>query len=279
MRHLPSFPTDRHTGHPGPDPPPRALEVPNEEMAVTPSADLDDCLTYRPAANRNQHEYGRDRITSPQTLTCWPAAASFHRPLSGASAGARLKVASAAGVPGRWSYILPLFYLTGTSVSNVSISRVWRLCVVGDVDTVGAESRSGAGVLAAVQHAASAAGLVFGVLVGRKPRPSVAWPRTAVAHGPVSSMGGRLSAGRRAPDGTVLRRQVRRPPATTCLRFVRPEAPTGVLTALDLRLHHRIGPTAVCRFAELATGRAGETTWGCGDLGDGRAPRQNIFVR
>jgi FAD/FMN-containing dehydrogenase len=166
-----------------------------------------------------------------------------------------------------------------------------RLCALSDVDTVERRITVGAGAtLAAVQHAATAAGLVFGV--------DLAARDTATVGGMASTNAGGLRTVRYGnmgeqvvgldvalPDGSLLRRHslVRRDntgydiPAL----FVGAEGTLGVITALDLRLHpspsHRV--TAVCGFADLEalidTGRTFRDVDGIAalELIDGRAGR------
>ena len=139
-----------------------------------------------------------------------------------------------------------------------------RLCAIRDVDTVERRIEAGAGAtLAAVQRAAAAAGLVFGV--------DLAARDTATVGGMASTNAGGLRTVRYGnmgeqvigldvalPDGSVLRRhsRVRRDNTGYDLPalFVGAEGTLGVITALDLRLHptptHRV--TAVCGFSELA---------------------------
>ena len=138
-----------------------------------------------------------------------------------------------------------------------------RLCAISDVDTVERRIEAGAGAtLAAVQRAAAAAGLVFGV--------DLAARDTATVGGMASTNAGGLRTVRYGnmgeqvigldvalPDGSVLRRhsRVRRDNTGYDLPalFVGAEGTLGVITALDLRLHptptHRV--TAVCGFSEL----------------------------
>jgi FAD/FMN-containing dehydrogenase len=138
-----------------------------------------------------------------------------------------------------------------------------RLCAVSDVDTVERRVVAGAGAtLAAVQGAAAAAGLVFGV--------DLAARDTATVGGMASTNAGGLRTVRYGnmgeqvvgldvalPDGSVLRRhsRVRRDNTGYDLPalFVGAEGTLGVITALDLRLHptpaHRV--TAVCGFADI----------------------------
>jgi FAD/FMN-containing dehydrogenase len=166
-----------------------------------------------------------------------------------------------------------------------------RLCALSDVDTVERRITVGAGAtLAAVQHAATAAGLVFGV--------DLAARDTATVGGMASTNAGGLRTVRYGnmgeqvvgldvalPDGSLLRRHslVRSDntgydmPAL----FVGAEGTLGVITALDLRLHptpsHRV--TAVCGFADLEalidTGRTFRDVGGIAalELIDGRAGR------
>ncbi|SOJ52786.1 putative FAD-linked oxidoreductase [Mycobacterium simulans] len=138
-----------------------------------------------------------------------------------------------------------------------------RLCAVGDVDIVERRIEVGAGAtLAAVQHAATAVGLVFGVDLSARD--------TATVGGMASTNAGGLRTVRYGnmaeqvvgldvalPDGSVLRRHswVRRDNTGYDLPalFVGAEGTLGVITALDLRLHptpsHRV--TAICGFADL----------------------------
>src|SRR6201996_2675526 len=138
-----------------------------------------------------------------------------------------------------------------------------RLHAVGDVDTVERRVEVGAGTtLAAVQRAASEAGLVFGV--------DLAARDTATVGGMASTNAGGLRTGRYGnmgeqvvglqvalPDGALLRRhsRVRRDNTGYDLPglFVGAEGTLGVITALELRLHptpsHRV--TAIAGFADL----------------------------
>jgi FAD/FMN-containing dehydrogenase len=138
-----------------------------------------------------------------------------------------------------------------------------RLCAISDVDTVEHRVEAGAGAtLAAVQRAAAAAGLVFGV--------DLAARDTATVGGMASTNAGGLRTVRYGnmgeqvigldvalPDGSVVRRhsQVRADNTGYDLPalFVGAEGTLGVITALDLRLHpdppHRV--TAVCGFEDL----------------------------
>jgi FAD/FMN-containing dehydrogenase len=138
-----------------------------------------------------------------------------------------------------------------------------RLCAIGDVDMIERRVEAGAGAtLAAVQRAATAAGLVFGV--------DLAARDTATVGGMASTNAGGLRTVRYGnmgeqvigldvalPDGSVVRRhsQVRADNTGYDLPalFVGAEGTLGVITALDLRLHpdppHRV--TAVCGFEDL----------------------------
>jgi FAD/FMN-containing dehydrogenase len=139
-----------------------------------------------------------------------------------------------------------------------------RLSAVGDVDTAERRIEVGAGApLAAVQRAATAAGLVFGV--------DLAARDTATVGGMASTNAGGLRTVRYGnmgeqvvgldvalPDGSVLRRHSRVRADNTGYDlpslFVGAEGTLGVITGLDLRLHpnptHRV--TAVCGFSDLA---------------------------
>jgi FAD/FMN-containing dehydrogenase len=138
-----------------------------------------------------------------------------------------------------------------------------RLCAVSDVDTTERRVEVDAGAtLAAVQRAATAAGLVFGV--------DLAARDTATVGGMASTNAGGLRTVRYGnmgeqvvgldvalPDGSVVRRHSRVRADNTGYDlpalFVGAEGTLGVITALDLRLHpdpaHRV--TAVCGFEDL----------------------------
>ncbi|MGH3562341.1 MAG: FAD-binding oxidoreductase, partial [Mycobacterium sp.] len=138
-----------------------------------------------------------------------------------------------------------------------------RLNTVGDVDTVERRITAGAGAtLAAVQHAAVAAGLVFGVDLTARDTATVGGMASTNAGGlrtvHYGNMGEQVVGLDIAlPDGSVLRRHspVRADNTGYDLPalFVGAEGTLGVITALDLRLHpvpsHRV--TAVCGFASL----------------------------
>lgn len=140
-----------------------------------------------------------------------------------------------------------------------------RLCAISDVDAGERRIEAGAGAtLAAVQRAATAAGLVFGV--------DLAARDTATVGGMASTNAGGLRTVRYGnmgeqvigldialPDGSVLRRHSRVRADNTGYDlpalFVGAEGTLGVITALDLRLHlnasHRV--TAICGFGDLDT--------------------------
>src|ERR1700741_2257453 len=138
-----------------------------------------------------------------------------------------------------------------------------RVCSVGDLDTVERRIEVGAGVaLAAVQRAATAAGLVFGVDLAARDTATVGGMASPNAGGlrPVryGNMGEQVVGLQVAlPDGSLMRRHslVRRDNTGYDLPalFVGAEGTLGVITSLDLRLHptpsHRV--TAVCGFADL----------------------------
>ncbi|OBI09018.1 oxidoreductase [Mycobacterium sp. E2462] len=138
-----------------------------------------------------------------------------------------------------------------------------RLREVGDVDTVERRVRAGAGAtLAAVQQAAGAAGLVFGVDLAARDTATVGGMAATNAGGlrtvQYGNMGEQVLGLQVAlPDGSLLRRhsQVRRDNTGYDLPalFVGAEGTLGVITELELRLHptpsHRV--TAVCGFADL----------------------------
>jgi FAD/FMN-containing dehydrogenase len=138
-----------------------------------------------------------------------------------------------------------------------------RLHTVGDVDTVERRVEVGAGAtLAAVQRAASEAGLVFGVDLAARDTATVGGMASTNAGGlrtvRYGNMGEQVVGLQVAlPDGSLLRRhsQVRSDNTGYDLPalFVGAEGTLGVITALELRLHpspsHRV--TAICGFAEL----------------------------
>jgi FAD/FMN-containing dehydrogenase len=138
-----------------------------------------------------------------------------------------------------------------------------RLRAVSDVDTVERRITVGAGTtLAAVQHAAIPAGLVFGVDLAARDTATVGGMASTNAGGlrtvRYGNMGEQVLGLEVAlPDGSLLRRhsRVRRDNTGYDLPalFVGAEGTLGVITSLDLRLHptpsHRV--TAVCGFADL----------------------------
>ncbi len=138
-----------------------------------------------------------------------------------------------------------------------------RLTEIAEVDTVERRIRVGAGVtLAAVQRAAAAAGLLFGVDLAARDSATVGGMASTNAGGlrtvRYGNMGEQIIGLDVAlPDGSVLHRhsQVRRDNTGYDLAalFVGAEGTLGVITGLDLRLHpaprHRV--TAICGFADL----------------------------
>jgi FAD/FMN-containing dehydrogenase len=138
-----------------------------------------------------------------------------------------------------------------------------RLGARGEVDTLERRIEVGAGVtLAAVQNAATAAGLVFGVDLAARDTATVGGMASTNAGGlrtvRYGNMGEQVVGLEVAlPDGSLMRRHglVRRDNTGYDLPalFVGAEGTLGVITALDLRLHptpsHRV--TAVCGFADL----------------------------
>ncbi|MFV0495162.1 FAD-binding oxidoreductase [Mycobacterium sp.] len=139
-----------------------------------------------------------------------------------------------------------------------------RLCALGEVDPVERRISAGAGVtLAAVQRAATAAGLEFGVDLSARDTATVggmastnAGGLRTVRHGNMGDQVVGLDVA--LPDGSLLRRHSRVRSDNTgydlLSLFVGAEGTLGVITAVDLRLHpapaHRV--TAVCGVTELA---------------------------
>src|ERR1700744_769561 len=138
-----------------------------------------------------------------------------------------------------------------------------RLCAISDVDTIERRLEAGSGAtLSAVQRAAAAAGLVFGVDLAARDTATVGGMASTNAGGlrtvRYGNMGNQVVGMDVAlPDGSVVRRhsQVRADNTGYDLPslFVGAEGTLGVITALDLRLHpdpaHRV--TAVCGFDKL----------------------------
>lgn len=138
-----------------------------------------------------------------------------------------------------------------------------RLRDLGDVDAVERRIEVGAGVpLAAVQQAATAAGLVFGVDLAARDTATVGGMAATNAGGlrtvRYGNMGEQVIGLQVAlPDGSLVRRhsRVRRDNTGYDLPalFVGAEGTLGVITSLDLRLHptpsHRL--TAICGFGDL----------------------------
>ncbi|MCV7330361.1 FAD-binding oxidoreductase [Mycobacterium cookii] len=138
-----------------------------------------------------------------------------------------------------------------------------RLCAIGEVDTIERRVEAGAGAtLAAVQRAAAAAGLVFGVDLAARDTATVGGMASTNAGGlrtvRYGNMGNQvIGLDVALPDGSVVRRHSRVRADNTGYDlpalFVGAEGTLGVITALDLRLHsnpaHRV--TAVCGFDDL----------------------------
>ncbi len=164
-----------------------------------------------------------------------------------------------------------------------------RLCALSDVDTVERRITVGAGAtLTAVQHAAMAVGLVFGVDLAARDTATVGGMASTNAGGlrtvRYGNMGEQIVGLDVAlPDGSLLRRHSLVRSDNTgydmSALFVGAEGTLGAITALDLRLHptpsHRV--TAVCGFADLEalidTGRTFRDVDGIAalELIDGRA--------
>lgn len=138
-----------------------------------------------------------------------------------------------------------------------------RLTELSPVDAAERTIRAGAGVtLSAVQQAASAAGLLFGVDLAARDSATVGGMASTNAGGLRTVRYGSmreqvLGLDVALPDGSVLQRHsaVRFDNTGYDLAslFVGAEGTLGVITAVDLRLHpvpaHRV--TAVCVFADL----------------------------
>jgi FAD/FMN-containing dehydrogenase len=138
-----------------------------------------------------------------------------------------------------------------------------RLSTISDVDTTDRRIEAGAGAtLSAVQRAASAVGLVFGVDLAARDTATVGGMASTNAGGlrtvRYGNMGSQvIGLDVALPDGSVVRRHSRVRADNTGYDlpalFVGAEGTLGVITALDLRLHpdppHRV--TAVCGFDDL----------------------------
>ena len=138
-----------------------------------------------------------------------------------------------------------------------------RLCAISEVDATERRVEAGAGAtLAAVQRAAGAAGLVFGVDLAARDTATVGGMASTNAGGlrtvRYGNMGNQvIGLDVALPDGSVVRRHSRVRADNTGYDlpalFVGAEGTLGVITALDLRLHpdpaHRV--TAVCGFDDL----------------------------
>lgn len=164
-----------------------------------------------------------------------------------------------------------------------------RLHGIEDVDTVERRVDAGAGAtLAAVQRAAGAAGLLFGVDLAARDTATVGGMASTNAGGlrtvRYGNMGEQVVGLQVAlPDGSLLRRhsRVRRDNTGYDLSalFVGAEGTLGVITALELRLHRTPARrvTAICGFYDLAdlvdAGRTFRDTDGIAalELIDGRA--------
>ncbi|AWV48839.1 oxidoreductase [Mycobacterium leprae Kyoto-2] len=164
-----------------------------------------------------------------------------------------------------------------------------RLRSISEVDTVERRLRVGAGAtLTAVQNAATAAGLVFGVDLCARATATVGGMASTNAGGlrtvRYGNMGEQVIGLEVAlPDGSLLCRHSLARFDNTGYNlpalFVGAEGTLGVITALDLRLHpapaHRV--TAVCGFSDLGAlvdaSRAFRDVYGIAalELIDGRA--------
>jgi FAD/FMN-containing dehydrogenase len=190
-------------------------------------------------------------------------ASALVRPGSAGEVAAVLQVCRDAGTPvtiqgGRTSLVAG----TVPEHHDVLLSTE-RLCAIGDVDTIEQRVSAGAGAtLSAVQRAASAAGLVFGVDLAARDTATVGGMASTNAGGlrtvRYGNMGSQvIGLDVALPDGSMVRRhsQVRADNTGYDLPslFVGAEGTLGVITALDLRLHpdpaYRV--TAVCGFDEL----------------------------
>ncbi|MEO6792241.1 MAG: FAD-binding oxidoreductase [Mycobacterium sp.] len=190
-------------------------------------------------------------------------ATALVRPGSSAEVAAVLRVCRAAGMPvtiqgGRTSLVAG----TVPEHDDVLLSTE-RLDTVGAVDTVERRVNAAAGAtLAAVQHAATTAGLVFGVDLTARDTATVGGMASTNAGGlrtvHYGNMGEQVLGLEVAlPDGSLLRRHSAVRADNTGYNlpalFVGAEGTLGVITGLDLRLHpvpaHRV--TAICGFADL----------------------------
>src|ERR1700761_718952 len=164
-----------------------------------------------------------------------------------------------------------------------------RLSTISDVDTIERRVEAGAGAtLAAVQRAADAAGLVFGVDLAARDTATVGGMASTNAGGlrtvRYGNMGNQvIGLDVALPDGSVVRRHSRVRADNTGYDlpalFVGAEGTLGVITALDLRLYptpsHQV--TAICGFDDLdalvETGRRFRDMQGIAalELVDGRA--------
>lgn len=138
-----------------------------------------------------------------------------------------------------------------------------RLTGIGVVDSAERQVSVGAGVtLAQVQHAASGAGLLFGVDLAARDSATIGGMAATNAGGLRTVRYGSMrdqivGLDVVLPDGSVMRRHPRVPMDNTgydlTSLFVGAEGTLGVITGVDLRLHptprHRV--TAVCGFDGL----------------------------
>src|SRR5271168_3840476 len=190
-------------------------------------------------------------------------AAALVRPASGGEIASTLSVCRDAGAHvtiqgGRTSLVAG----TVPEHDDVLLSTE-RLSAISDVDTTERRIEAGAvATLAAVQCAAGAAGLVFGVDLAARDTATVGGMASTNAGGlrtvRYGNMGNQvIGLDVALPDGSVVRRHSRVRADNTGYDlpalFVGAEGTLGVITALDLRLHpdppHRV--TAVCGFEQL----------------------------
>ena len=190
-------------------------------------------------------------------------ASALVRPASADEVAAVLVACRDAGVPvtvqgGRTSLVAG----TVPEHDDVLLSTE-RLTEIGPVDTRERRVRAGAGVTAAaLQHAASREGLVFGVDLASRDSATIGGMASTNAGGLRTVRYGNtseqiLGLDVALPDGSIVRRHsdVRSDNTGYDLTslFVGAEGTLGVITAVDVRLHpapaHRV--TAVAGFADL----------------------------
>ncbi|WP_199255357.1 FAD-binding oxidoreductase [Mycolicibacterium mengxianglii] len=196
-------------------------------------------------------------------------AAALVRPGTGAEVGSVLQTCRDAGAHvtvqgGRTSLVAG----TVPEHDDVLLSTE-RLTELGEIDTAERRVRVGAGVTAAaLQHAAAAAGLVFGVDLASRDTATVGGMASTNAGGlrtvRYGNMGEQvLGLDVALPDGSLVHRhsQVRRDNTGYDLAalFVGAEGTLGVLTAVDVRLHPapRYRVTAIAGFDSLTAVVAG----------------------